>query len=271
MKIVLILLLSAVVENAAAFTAPPSSVAQAQIHAQAFSRATLTSGAPSRASSASLTRRRSRIDHHHSPVLSARASDSPLFASSKGSSSKKSRNTNVLAAAGLLVQTVRHAFGVGTSTCTAPATAMATAANTNALAAATATATAANTNAGLSTVAGVATILAARLQTSLTNFAITIRHSPRAAIKPLLLTALVLYLLHAVRDFVLTHRRQKVDATSEWGRYADDPAARGRALMVLCARIVPYVLAAQVLKLLPGGKSKKDGDDAMQRRRGGRR
>ena len=267
------LLTVVLVEDAAAFTAPPSSAVQT------FSRATLTltSGAPSRASSASsslASSRRSRIiDHETSDGIPVRAaSDSPLFASPKGSSSEKSRNRKAsLAAAGLLVQTVRHAFGAGTSTCTAPAYAAHISPIYAATSSATATAANANTNAGLSTVAGVATILAARLQTTLTNFITTIRHSPRAATKPILTTALALYILHAVRDSILTHRRQKADATSEWGRYADDPAARGRALMVLCARIVPYVLAAQVLKLLPGGKSKKDGDDAMQRRRGGRR
>ena len=192
------------------------------------------------------------------------APDSPLFAAPKSVIGGKSRIAG-LSAVGLLVQTVRHAFGVGTSTCTSPVCAAATASAT-----ATATATGTGTNTGLATItasgAALLAALSARLQTTTASFIATVRHSPRAAIKPILTAALLLYVLRAAREFVLTYGRQKIDATSEWGRYADDPAARGRALMILCVRIAPYVVASQVLKLLPGGKSKKEGggDDAKK-------
>ena len=197
------------------------------------------------------------MDHHETTsddiisVQKTKAPDSPLFASSESSGSKSSRNASRLSAVGLLVQTARHAFGAGTSTCTSPVYAAATAS---------ATAAAARTNAGPSTIAASGTALlaalSARVQTTLVNFVTTVRHSPRAAIRPILTAALLLSVLHAGRDFVRTHRRQTIDTTSEWGRYADDPAARGRALLILCGRIVPYVVASQILKLLPGGKKK---------------
>lgn len=41
---------------------------------------------------------------------------------------------------------------------------------------------------------------------------------------------------------VRVRRRQAVDPTSEWGRYADRPAARGRALGLLLTRVAPSLL-----------------------------
>lgn len=43
-------------------------------------------------------------------------------------------------------------------------------------------------------------------------------------------------------------QRQKLDATSEWGRYADKPAARGLALSILLMKLVPYVILPSILE-----------------------
>jgi len=55
------------------------------------------------------------------------------------------------------------------------------------------------------------------------------------------------------------HRRQRVDATSEWGRYADFPSARGMALMALMMKLIPYVILPGVIESITG--KTKDGDD----------
>jgi len=56
-------------------------------------------------------------------------------------------------------------------------------------------------------------------------------------------------------DTFLTKRRQSLDATSEWGRYADHPSIRGRALFGLMGRISLLLLWARVVNtIIPGGK-----------------
>lgn len=52
------------------------------------------------------------------------------------------------------------------------------------------------------------------------------------------------------------HRRQKIDPTSEWGRYADNPSARGMALTLLLMRLVPYAILPGIIEKMIG-KSKK--------------
>jgi len=56
-------------------------------------------------------------------------------------------------------------------------------------------------------------------------------------------------------DMITTKKRQRMDATSEWGRYADHPSIRGRALFGLMGRISMLLLFARVINtLLPGGE-----------------
>ena len=225
------------------------------------------------------------------------ACESPLFVSQANRAAR-----NILPTA-VLIQTLRHAFGIA-GTSTAPVTAMSpiygkpaaaaaaasispgtAAAASNAalstiassvvatfaalgarLSSVLAEAEAAAANAGLSTMAASACAalaafsarLSTNLQSTLTSFLATIRTSPRSAIKPIVYTSLIIYALTTLWDVVATRKRQSIDATSEWGRYADDPAARGKALMILCMQITPYLMVAQLLKLLPGGKSKTD-------------
>lgn len=54
-------------------------------------------------------------------------------------------------------------------------------------------------------------------------------------------------------------QRQKADATSEWGRYADKPSARGMALTVVMMRLVPYMVLPTIIEKIQGNK--KDGDE----------
>jgi len=201
---------------------------------------------------------------------SINASNSPLFASSD----KRSRD--VLSAAALF-QTLRHAFGIGASTCTSPVTAMSPIHGIRSQPAAAATATTSTTaaNTALSTMAtsiaatlaAISARLSANLQTTFANFLTTVQASPRLAIKPTIYASLIVYVLYTLVDSVVTRKRQAVDATSEWGRYADAPAARGRALMMLCTQIAPYLVVAQLLKVLPGGKSKaKDAKKAEKKK-----
>ena len=202
-------------------------------------------------------------DKSNSQILNAEpmnASESPLFVSQANRAAR-----NILPTA-VLIQSFRHAFGIA-GTSTAPVSAMSPiyGIKSQSVAAAT-TASAAATDAGLSTaatsvVAALAALgarLSTNLQSTLTNFLATLRTSPRLAIKPIVYTSLIIYALATLWDAVATRKRQSVDATSEWGRYADDPAARGKALMILCMQITPYLMVAQLLKLLPGGNSKAD-------------
>ena len=61
--------------------------------------------------------------------------------------------------------------------------------------------------------------------------------------------------LYLFLDTVLTKKRQWADSTSEWGRYADHPSIRGRALFGLMGRISFLLLWARVVNtILPGGE-----------------
>jgi len=57
-------------------------------------------------------------------------------------------------------------------------------------------------------------------------------------------------------ETIKAHRRQKIDPTSEWGRYADNPSARGMALTLLLMRLVPYAILPGIIEKATG-KSKK--------------
>ena len=55
--------------------------------------------------------------------------------------------------------------------------------------------------------------------------------------------------LYIAFDLILIHRRQRIDPTSEWGRYANHPSKRGLALMILIVRMIPYVMFSSLLSL----------------------
>ena len=51
---------------------------------------------------------------------------------------------------------------------------------------------------------------------------------------------------------IAASQRQKVDATSEWGRYADKPAARGMALSLLLMKLTPYAILPLLIEKFKG-------------------
>ena len=70
------------------------------------------------------------------------------------------------------------------------------------------------------------------------------KHVVRTAIKLAVLSIAIVGLTQQVR----VKRRQALDATSEWGRYAAHPGARGRAVMSLCLQILPFWLVGLVVR-----------------------
>lgn len=74
-------------------------------------------------------------------------------------------------------------------------------------------------------------------------------------VQTILVGTLLFASLYLSIDTVLTKKRQWEDATSEWGRYADHPSVRGRALFGLMGRISFLLLWARVVNtILPGGE-----------------
>jgi hypothetical protein len=66
--------------------------------------------------------------------------------------------------------------------------------------------------------------------------------------RTILTTALSAFVVNMTVKYVRCKRRQAIDATSEWGRYARNPGARGRALLTLAlVKVLPLWLLAQVV------------------------
>lgn len=70
------------------------------------------------------------------------------------------------------------------------------------------------------------------------------KHPVRTALKVVAIVYVILVSLQQIR----VKRRQALDATSEWGRYAAHPGARGRAVVALCLCILPYWLVGLVCR-----------------------
>ena len=81
----------------------------------------------------------------------------------------------------------------------------------------------------------------------------------RQKVKTILLVGLAILAFKTLIEGIQATQRQKIDATSEWGRYADKPAARGVALTILMMRLMPYVIAPKLIEKITG--KKRDGDD----------
>ena len=58
--------------------------------------------------------------------------------------------------------------------------------------------------------------------------------------RPALLLVIAFLSLSSIVSTIQAQRRQALDATSEWGRYAQYPAARGRAVMMIFFRLLPF-------------------------------
>lgn len=74
--------------------------------------------------------------------------------------------------------------------------------------------------------------------------------------RAILYTAISIYLFINIAEGLAARKRQKIDPTSEWGRYADKPAARGQALSLLMMKLTPYAILPALLDKL--AKKKKD-------------
>ena len=55
-------------------------------------------------------------------------------------------------------------------------------------------------------------------------------------------------LLTNLIEGIAAYKRQQIDPTSEWGRYADKPAARGMALTLLLLKLLPYAVLPNILE-----------------------
>ncbi|KAI2501809.1 ABC1 family-like protein [Fragilaria crotonensis] len=70
--------------------------------------------------------------------------------------------------------------------------------------------------------------------------AVSIASRSKKLIRPALLLLIAFMSLSSLVSTMQTRKRQAMDATSEWGRYAKYPAARGRAVMVIFLRLLPF-------------------------------
>jgi hypothetical protein len=105
--------------------------------------------------------------------------------------------------------------------------------------------------------------------------------SPRGRLRTILRLALAAAAALVAAEAIAARGRQRADATSEWGRYADRPALRGLALTMLGARAAPYAILPGIIEGVAGlrrGRSLADGDGGRRyestarhrlRRRGG--
>ena len=118
--------------------------------------------------------------------------------------------------------------------------------------------------------AGKSTLDLSRLPTplSIKNFQhfkayISNFHFDKQGIKTIFTIGLSIVVVRNLIQNMQAHKRQKVDPTSEWGRYADKPAARGQALSVLLMKLVPYAILPSLMEIFTGirKKSKDDPDN----------
>eukprot|EP00547_Thalassionema_nitzschioides_P010137 CAMPEP_0194229950 /NCGR_PEP_ID=MMETSP0156-20130528/44157_1 /TAXON_ID=33649 /ORGANISM="Thalassionema nitzschioides, Strain L26-B" /LENGTH=637 /DNA_ID=CAMNT_0038962515 /DNA_START=102 /DNA_END=2012 /DNA_ORIENTATION=- len=72
-------------------------------------------------------------------------------------------------------------------------------------------------------------------------------HKP--LIKKTLLASLAVLLVMGFLEARRARQRQALDATSEWSRYAQNPSARGRAVMTIGLRLLPYWIRYQFASL----------------------
>lgn len=88
----------------------------------------------------------------------------------------------------------------------------------------------------------------------------TLRAQNRPNLKKIALIGLSIVTFINILEFMRGRQRQKDDATSEWGRYADKPAARGMALSVVMTSLIPYTILPTIIEKWITNK-KRDGDD----------
>ena len=72
--------------------------------------------------------------------------------------------------------------------------------------------------------------------------------------KKIMYVTLASIFIAATVDTIMTRKRQKLDATSEWGRYAVHPSLRAIALSTLVIKMSLYMLIARLINTFPGGE-----------------
>ena len=97
------------------------------------------------------------------------------------------------------------------------------------------------------------------LQSISHNTITPLRKLNKRKLKLVITTGVAILAFINIIETIKAHRRQKIDPTSEWGRYADNPSARGMALTLLLMRLVPYAILPSIIEKATG-KSKK-GDE----------
>ena len=90
------------------------------------------------------------------------------------------------------------------------------------------------------------------------NIIRSLRNPTAETFKGIAYTVVSIYLLKSFVDGMAARNRQKLDATSEWGQYADNPAARGQALTLLMIQITPYAIIPALLDKLFSKTKRED-------------
>uniref|UniRef100_A0A7S3V4W0 ABC1 atypical kinase-like domain-containing protein n=1 Tax=Chaetoceros debilis TaxID=122233 RepID=A0A7S3V4W0_9STRA len=86
-----------------------------------------------------------------------------------------------------------------------------------------------------------------------TSFKIGIPSRPSVTRKNVPVLIALILACNIIQDTFRSKRRQQIDPTSEWGRYADRPSIRGRALFSLMGRVAFMLTYARIVNYLPGG------------------
>ena len=73
----------------------------------------------------------------------------------------------------------------------------------------------------------------------------------KKVVKSIFFFTLTVLLFNSMRDMMQTKKRQSVDPTSEWGRYADYPSIRGKALFALMGKMTFWIILVKLINILP--------------------
>ncbi|EED89905.1 predicted protein [Thalassiosira pseudonana CCMP1335] len=96
-----------------------------------------------------------------------------------------------------------------------------------------------------------------------TTFLSSLRHPTKQTIRTIVYSIIAVVVLTNIVESVAASKRQKLDATSEWGRYADKPSARGMALFFLMLKLTPYAVLPSVIEKLQRNKIDRENDREM--------
>ncbi|KAL7510204.1 hypothetical protein ACHAXN_007157 [Cyclotella atomus] len=86
------------------------------------------------------------------------------------------------------------------------------------------------------------------LQKFFSNIFTALRHPTKETFKKIALGLATIYFAIQLVEGFAASKRQQIDPTSEWGRYADKPQARGMALSLLMIKLAPYAILPLLLE-----------------------